>query len=125
GWFVPFGLVTGLGMLAKGPVALALPATVIGAYLLWTRQLRVLLDRRLVWGLLVFVLVALPWYGWVGTETKGEFLREFFGKHNVSRFGATMENHGGPFYYYALVLLVGLAPWSVFLGPSVWYAVRE
>lgn len=125
GWFIPFGVVTGLGMLAKGPVALALPTAVIGVYLLWSRQLRVLLDRRLAWGVVAFVVVALPWYGWVGAETKGEFLQEFFGKHNVSRFSATMENHRGPFYYYPLVLLVGLAPWSVFLVPSVWYAIRE
>jgi 4-amino-4-deoxy-L-arabinose transferase-like glycosyltransferase len=30
-----------------------------------------------------------------------------------------MENHGGPSYYYAIVLLVGFAPWSIFLAPAL------
>ena len=41
-------------------------------------------------------------------ETKGLWLREFWTKHNSSRMLATMEGHGGAFYYYLLVLLPGL-----------------
>jgi 4-amino-4-deoxy-L-arabinose transferase-like glycosyltransferase len=36
-----------------------------------------------------------------------------------------MENHGGPFFYYVIALLVGFAPWSVFFGPTVWNAYRQ
>jgi 4-amino-4-deoxy-L-arabinose transferase-like glycosyltransferase len=35
-----------------------------------------------------------------------------------------MENHGGALFYYVPVLLIGFAPWSAFLGPSLWYAIR-
>lgn len=125
GWFVLSGAAAGLGMLAKGPVGLALPGAVIGLYLLASGQLRRLLDGRLLLGLLAFLLVAGPWYGWVGAETKGQFLRGFFGTHNAGRFRAPMENHGGPFYYYAVVLAVGLAPWSAFLAPAAWHSIRE
>jgi 4-amino-4-deoxy-L-arabinose transferase-like glycosyltransferase len=73
--------------------------------------------------MLAGVLVALPWYVAVAAETKGEFLREFFLRHNAGRFGATMEGHGGPWFYYPICLIVGLAPWSVFLGPTIAYAL--
>ncbi|HTU91907.1 MAG TPA: hypothetical protein VMF69_17630, partial [Gemmataceae bacterium] len=33
-----------------------------------------------------------------------------------------MENHSGPFFYYGLILLAGLTPWSVFLGSTIWHS---
>jgi 4-amino-4-deoxy-L-arabinose transferase-like glycosyltransferase len=123
GWFsfAAGGVSTGLGMLAKGPVGLMLPLTVIGLFLLWTRNLRLLLDRRLFLGVLTFCLVALPWYILVGAETKGEFIRGFFLNHNFLRARYVMEKHDGSLLFYPVILLVGLAPWSIFLGMSFWY----
>jgi 4-amino-4-deoxy-L-arabinose transferase-like glycosyltransferase len=124
GWFVPAGVTAGLAFLAKGPVGLVLPLGVCGLFLLWSRRLTILLDRRLALGVLAFLLVALPWYAWVGAETKGEFLRGFFLTHNRDRFLNPMENHAGPVFYYLLVLVAGFAPWSVFFGLVGWYALR-
>ncbi len=124
-WLILCGLSTGLGMLAKGPVALVLPGAVIGLFLLWSRQLRRVFRPALGWGLLVFLLVAAPWYGWVGAETRGQFLRGFFLKHNLGRFSEAMENHRGPIFYYPLVLLVGFAPWSIFFALTGWHSWRQ
>jgi 4-amino-4-deoxy-L-arabinose transferase-like glycosyltransferase len=123
-WFVLCGICSGLAVLAKGPVGLILPLGVVGLFLLWSRQLRILLDRRLALGVLAVIVVAVPWYAWVGAETKGEFLRGFFLTHNYGRFVSTMENHRGSFLYYPLVLLVGFAPWSAFLCLAGWVALR-
>jgi 4-amino-4-deoxy-L-arabinose transferase-like glycosyltransferase len=35
-----------------------------------------------------------------------------------------MENHRGPVVYHPLALVVGFAPWSAFLVPTLWFAVR-
>src|SRR5262249_55967598 len=102
-----------------------LPAGVTVLFLLWQRQLRRLLDRRLVEGVLVFVLVAAPWYILVTAETKGVFLREFVGTHNLGRVITSMEAHSGSPLYYVLVLFVGLVPWTSFLALPVWYAWRQ
>jgi 4-amino-4-deoxy-L-arabinose transferase-like glycosyltransferase len=122
-WLLGSGAACGLGMLAKGPVALILPMAATLLLLLWRRELRRLWDLRLLGASLVFVLIAAPWYIWVGVETKGEWLYGFFWKHNVERTLGVMENHSGPFFYYGLVLIAGLTPWSVFLGPTAWYAL--
>jgi 4-amino-4-deoxy-L-arabinose transferase-like glycosyltransferase len=121
-WFIWSSLACGLGVLAKGPVGVILPCAVTGLVLLWERRLQRLLDTRLLTGVLVFLATAAPWYAWVAVETKGKWLVGFWFKHNLIRYTATMENHAGlPGVYYLLVLLIGLAPWSVFLGPTIWH----
>jgi 4-amino-4-deoxy-L-arabinose transferase-like glycosyltransferase len=117
--FAALGAVAGLAMLAKGPVGIVLPAAVAVLFLAWQREWRRLFDSRLGLGVLTLLAVAAPWYIWVGVETKGEWLRGFFWTHNVHRIASAMENHHGPFYYYAAVLLIGFAPWSVFFGPAI------
>jgi 4-amino-4-deoxy-L-arabinose transferase-like glycosyltransferase len=61
--------------------------------------------------------VAGPWYWAVGARTDGEFLKGFFGVHNLGRFMNAMENHRGPIFYYLIAVAVGFFPWSVFFGP--------
>lgn len=110
--------------MAKGPIGLVLPGVIILLCLLWARRLRLLLDGRLLLGVLAFALVAAPWYIWVGVETKSDFLRGFFLKHNVDRFLSPMEKHNGPIYYYLLVLTAGYLPWSLFLSLTTWDTFR-
>ena len=124
-WFVPTGIAAGLAMLAKGPVGLLLPGMTIGLFFLWNAQWRRLADWRLVAGGMAFAFVALPWYVAVSVATEAAFLREFWGKHHVLRFLQPMENHRGPLYYHAVGLLVFFAPWCIFLGATLWYALRE
>ncbi len=85
-----------------------------------SRILRAGLAMRLILGTAVVLIVALPWYVMVGVQTDGAWLRGFLGDHNVGRFLESKENHGGPVFYYAIVLLVGCFPWSVFLPLAVW-----
>jgi 4-amino-4-deoxy-L-arabinose transferase-like glycosyltransferase len=122
--FVLVGLGMALAVLAKGPVGCVMPAAVIAVFLLWTRQLRLLWTPRLLLGALVFFLVALPWYALVGAETKGAFLRGFLLEHNLGRFRSPMEDHAGGPLYYVVVLTVGFAPWSVFVGLAAWYGLK-
>lgn len=113
------GACTGLAVLAKGPVGLALPLGVIVLFLLWQRRLGWLFRLEQVKGWISFLLTAAPWYVWVALETKGQWLSTFLAKENWACFRTTMENHGGPFWIYLVFLVVGLVPWSIFLGMAV------
>jgi 4-amino-4-deoxy-L-arabinose transferase-like glycosyltransferase len=123
-WWVPTAAACGLAALTKGPVGVALPGLVLLLYFAWNRELRRLLDRRLGWAVLALVLVAGPWYGLVTAETRGLWAKAFFGTENVNRFLTPMEDHRGPVVFHAVALVVLYAPWSVFLGGAVWYAVK-
>lgn len=121
-WFLLLGVFSGLAVLAKGPVGLALPTVVCLMFLVWERRLGLLWDRRWLLASTAFTLTALPWYVWVGLETHGEFLVGFLWEHNVQRGMSAMELHNGFPGYYLVVLLVGTAPWSIFLVAAVWFA---
>jgi 4-amino-4-deoxy-L-arabinose transferase-like glycosyltransferase len=125
GWFVPSGIFTGLAVLAKGPVGVVLPLGVVFLFLLWTRQLGRLWDRRLGWGVAAFLLVVAPWYAWVGIDTKGEFLKGFLLTHNFSRYRGTMEGHQGPVVYFLGVLPLGMLLWSSFLVPALAFSFKK
>lgn len=122
--FITMGIGMGLAVLAKGPVGLVLPVGIIFVFLAWSRQTRVLFSRGALVGFLVFMAVALPWYIWVGVDTKFEFIRRFIGVHNVDRFLKPMENHSGPIFYYVAALLFGFTPWSIFLLPLCGYSFQ-
>ncbi len=124
-WIYASAAACGLAVLAKGPVGLLLPGAVVFLFLLWQRDLRRLLDLHLGEAILIFLLVAAPWYVWVGVETKGRFLREFWFTHHLNRVDTPMEKHGGSPFYYVVVLAVGLFPWSIFLGPTAAHAWRR
>ena len=123
-WWVPTAAACALAVLTKGPVGVALPGLVILLYFAWNRELGRLFDRKLVWAVLVFALVAGPWYGLVTAETRGAWASAFFGRENLQRFSTPMENHRGPIYYHAAALLVLFTPWSAFLLAAVWYGVK-
>jgi 4-amino-4-deoxy-L-arabinose transferase-like glycosyltransferase len=126
----------GLAVLAKGPVGFVLPMAIVGFTVFadnyrqrrtdpWiTTMLRAAWrsakQTQLLYGTVVMLLVAVPWYAWVGWRTDGEFLRGFFWEHNVRRATESMENHrGSPLFFYPVTLLIGFFPASIFALPTI------
>ena len=109
-----------LGFLTKGLIAIVFPGLVVLIYLLWTKRftIPVLKSLRIPEGILIFLLISLPWYIAVGIQTQGEWLTGFFLKHNLSRYTETMEGHSGFFLLPFLLLFVALLPFSVFSLPA-------
>jgi 4-amino-4-deoxy-L-arabinose transferase-like glycosyltransferase len=112
-----------LGLLAKGPVAILIPAAVTLLFL-WSageprRWLRLALDAP---GWAILLAVAAPWYVYALHRHGMAFVEGFLLRHNVARFTGTLEGHGGSLFYYALMLPVLLLPWAALL-PSVLRAV--
>ena len=109
----------GLATLAKGPLGLLLPALVVGAYVLWTREWRHVRDALTPLALAAFAVVAIPWYAAILRDQGRHFLDVFVLNHNLQRFTSTIHNHPGPPWYYLVVLFLGLVPWSGLLVPGL------
>ncbi|HJZ89294.1 MAG TPA: hypothetical protein VKE40_00380, partial [Gemmataceae bacterium] len=73
----------------------------------------------------VFIAVAGPWYGLVTLDTRGAWPKAFLLHENAERFSTPADGHRGGLYYHAALLLVLFVPWSAFLIPTFWAAVRE
>ncbi|WP_341668748.1 ArnT family glycosyltransferase [Alcaligenes sp. SDU_A2] len=86
-WGYAFFLGLALGMLSKGPLALVLIVAVIVLWLLAQRRTALLCVGRLPWlgGLLLFLVLSLPWYVLAEQKTPG-FLRYFILGEHYYRF---------------------------------------
>ncbi len=124
GWLVWPAVPCGLAVLTKGPVGLAMPGLALLLYFAWNRELWRFLDRRLVNGVLLGLLVVAPWVAMVAAETKGEWVERFITNENVNRIATAQEGHAGPVFYYLAVVPLLFAPWSSVLGPVLWVAGR-
>ncbi len=119
----------GLGLLSKGPVAVLVPGATL---LLWAgaealqaghqgagqrlwQRLRPLLADPPAWALLL--AIALPWYAYALQRHGMAFVDGFFWRHNLQRYGGTLEGHAGAWFYYLLLLPLLLFPWSALLLP--------
>lgn len=124
-WLITTSVGSAIAVLAKGPVGLALPGLVLTLFLLSRGQLMRWFNWRLLVGAVIFAAIALPWYVLVGSETRGAFLRGFWWNENVNRFLEPLDTHAGPLWFYPAVLVIGFAPWCVFLMPTIWNAIQE
>ena len=117
-WLWLCAITMGLGTLAKGPVAIALPGAAIFIWLTWEKKLKEIFSLKILVAGIIMCAVALPWYLLVHKETNGEWTRGFFLQHNFGRFSEPMEGHGGPFIIVPIIILLGLLPASIFIGES-------
>ena len=113
------GVAAGLGVMAQGLMVVALcgPPLAIACWL--GRGANPKANRmfgQLVWFALPMLLVAAPWFAYVGL-CYPESLMQFFGNSNVVSLAAGV-NHWQPFYYYILGIFVFMFPVS-YLLPSV------
>jgi 4-amino-4-deoxy-L-arabinose transferase-like glycosyltransferase len=111
-WLYDIYFFTGLATLAKGPVAPLLAALIIIAFAFLRKEWSILL-RSLWWpGVLLYFAMVLPWFIAVQHQNP-TFFREFFLEHNLERFATDRYQHNQPFWYYLVVMLLALMPWTV------------
>jgi 4-amino-4-deoxy-L-arabinose transferase-like glycosyltransferase len=111
-WLFDIYFFTGVATLAKGPVAPFLALTIVAAFALLRREWSLL--RRSFWwpGVLLYFAIVLPWFIAVQQQNP-DFFRVFFLEHNLERFATDRYEHQQPFWYYLVVALLALMPWTV------------
>jgi 4-amino-4-deoxy-L-arabinose transferase-like glycosyltransferase len=107
-------------ILTKGPVGIVLPGLIVAAFLLYVGKFReVLREMRLLVGILIILGLSVPWYALVIWRNGWNYINAFFGYHNLERFTEVVNGHSAPWYFYFLVVLLGFAPYSVYLPISI------
>lgn len=115
----------GLGFLAKGPVALLLPALSSLLFCAWQRRwrdwLRAVFDP-VGWAILL-ATVGL-WLVPLWRYDHGRFLEHFLIQHNIDRYATTLQGHGGHLWYYLVWLPVVVLPFTALLPQALAPALR-
>ncbi len=108
--------------LAKGPIAPFMALAIIITFLGLRKEWSAL--RRTIWipGVVLYLLMVLPWY--IAVQRRNpSFFREFFLQHNLERYTSNLYQHHQPFYFYGVVLIVGMMPWTALAMRALWDAI--
>jgi 4-amino-4-deoxy-L-arabinose transferase-like glycosyltransferase len=105
-----------LGVLTKGPVAIALPALAFGLYLAAHRELRRVTRMMIPLGILIVAVIVVPWYAVLYHEQGWTYIKSFLVSENIERFtsGVGVRQQRGPLFYLPVVLSDSF-PWSMLL----------
>jgi 4-amino-4-deoxy-L-arabinose transferase-like glycosyltransferase len=111
-WLYDIYFFTGLATLAKGPVAPFLALVIIAAFAFLRREWSILY-RSLWWpGIVLYFAMVLPWFIAVQHDNP-TFFHEFFMEHNIARFATDKYQHVQPPWYYLIVVVLAMMPWTV------------
>jgi len=116
-----FFVFAALATLTKGPLGLLIPFLSAALFLFIKKDIKFLVNRYLLWGLLLFGLISLPWYILMFKLYGNNFVHEFFYNDHFRRI-IEAEHHGNDsWYFYPLSMIGCIFPWSIFLAVSLFF----
>ncbi|SEC28823.1 ArnT family glycosyltransferase [Terriglobus roseus] len=121
-WLFDLYFFGGLATLAKGPVAIFLSLSIILLFVGLRREWQVL--RRMIWlpGIALFLAISLPWF--IAVQVRNPtFYKFFLFEQNLQRFATDRYQHHQTPFYYLIVLLLALMPWTVLALRALWDSI--
>ncbi len=111
-----------LAFYTKGFIGIVMPGAAVLLFLILQRDIKEVLRMRLWLGVLIFVVMALPWFAALWQHGGAEYLRVYLVHNHLQRFlpGGTSGHHQ-PFYYYATGFPAGFLPWSILIVPVIYF----
>ena len=117
------------GILVKGPVTPAVAGVTVIALLVWDRLSpppgpeepgwRWLMTLRPVWGLLLTLLLVLPWLVAIAVTSHGAFFQQSLGHDFAAKMAGGQESHGAPPGYFLLLSALSFWPAILFVAPGI------
>ena len=108
------GFFLGLALLTKGPAALILVGLTITVFFILSRFKKISEIKFVLAFFLSFLVTGLSWFAFELIKGNGQIIKEFI-DYQVRLFNTEDSDHGGPFIYHFVVLLIGCFPSSLFL----------
>ncbi len=109
----------GLSILVKGPLSAGLIGITVILIVAIKRNPKIIWDMKPIYGVIVVLLIAAPWFIIENMRTNGAFSWDFFVNQNISRFtGIDMtyrDGKRGPIFFYLPKLFVSALPWAIFI----------
>lgn len=106
------GLFLGVAVLTKGPAALVISALTLTAYVIWNKQLKLLLSTPFLIFAGTTLLVSGSWFLIELAKGNGKIFEEFI-EYQIRLVQTEDSGHSGPFFYHFVVLLIGCFPASL------------
>ncbi|MDD5097799.1 MAG: glycosyltransferase family 39 protein, partial [Candidatus Omnitrophica bacterium] len=116
GWgVILFFASSALAVLAKGPLGIIIPFAVVCVFLFIKKDLKFLISKHSLWGLLLFLILALPWYILMEVKYGSVFNREFFYNDHFVRLIKAEHPENDKWYFYPFTMVGTVFPWSLYV----------
>ena len=116
----------GFAILTKGPVAFVLAALTIISFLFcqknWERLLCKINPKK---GILITILISIPWYILELIKEGKPFWDSFFGYHNFQRYTSVVNNHAEPFWFFLYIMVLASLPFTPFLFHGIFETFKD
>jgi len=123
-WMAACGAAAGLGLLTKGPSVPLLLFAAMFAHLLWIKKLSKLISVDILLGVIVSLVIGLPWYIAMWSMYGKIFVDQFIIANNITRFTEPLhKSHHSHWYSYLTTVELFLAfffPWNVYMLQAIW-----
>ena len=123
-----------LAFFTKGFIGIVIPGLSILVFLIVEKNLKEILKMRLWLGILIFIIMVLPWFMALWHQGGTEYLNVFLLHNHLQRFlpasmagsiSGSVSGHHHPFYYYIIEFPNGFLPWSILLVPALYHAFSK
>ncbi len=118
----------GLGVLTKGPIAIALPGLVFALYLVSHRELGRIKTMMLPAGILIVAALVLPYCAALYARHGWDPIASFIFGENLARYTDGLGvDASRPVWFYLPVVFSDSFPWSLFLvvAGAAWFRERQ
>lgn len=110
-----FWVFNGLGLMLKGPLILLVTLGTLAGLAIGERRYRWMRLLRPGWGVLVMVLIVLPWLAGITWISGGKFFSEAVGHNLMGKLGHGQQAHGAPPGTYLALFIATFWPGSLFV----------
>lgn len=107
-----------LAVLSKGLIGIFLPGLVIFVWLLVFNRWRELKNLYLISGIIVFLIIALPWH--IAVQIKNpEFFHFYFVEQHFTRYLTKAMGRYKPWWWFLPIFIAGFFPWICFFPQAI------
>ena len=117
-------MLAGLATLTKGLIGIVFPMMIVGMWIFIFNEWKQLKKLHLLSGVLIILLLTLPWYIAMQYQHPN-FFHYFFIVQHLNRYVNNGFNMRNPFYYYIIVICIGFFPWVVFFPQSGHWIIKK
>jgi 4-amino-4-deoxy-L-arabinose transferase-like glycosyltransferase len=118
-WLYCSYIFSALAVLTKGLIGILLPGIVIIVWMLLTNQIYLLKKIHILRGILLFLMITLPWHVLVQIHNP-EFFNFYIIEQQFLRYFTTIAHRYQPPWFFIPIVLIGLLPWFFLLPQAIW-----
>jgi 4-amino-4-deoxy-L-arabinose transferase-like glycosyltransferase len=124
-WWLVAGIACGGAIMTKGAAGLFAPLIILGVCLAAPPKLGRTALKNIAGGVLLALVVVLPWHLAELIAHGESFLGSYIGYHVLDRTTRPLEGHTGGLFFYLGVLIKTYEPWILLVVPALVYLLRS